>query len=214
VHRPGFYAQRFLDFMAKTVFKKIPSPLKHSPSKRKLQFPTRQRPISTGDNDVGDGFRDISSSNTNRIVKNPYPLNASHNKFRYTSEAVPSLRTVVIRQAASKQSVSIPEKSEIVSLSQIGFQNESENSVTSSCSSATSSGLGSTLRTVTWTPPHSIGTSTPTHTEGTPSITESSESGDITCPTTPIRSRSSTRYSRSSDCSDAGGDNANDVEMH
>jgi hypothetical protein len=65
------------------------------------------------------------------------------------------------------------------SLSQIGFQNESENSVTSSCSSATSSGLGSTLRTVTWTPPHSIGTSTPTHTEGTPSITESSESGDI-----------------------------------
>ncbi|XP_022817178.1 phosphatidylinositol 4-phosphate 5-kinase type-1 alpha isoform X6 [Spodoptera litura] len=58
VHRPSFYAQRFLDFMAKTVFKKIPSldlpeikgnhrkfrtlvtsyiglTLKHSPSKRK-----------------------------------------------------------------------------------------------------------------------------------------------------------------------------------
>ncbi|XP_011056425.1 PREDICTED: uncharacterized protein LOC105147238 [Acromyrmex echinatior] len=56
VHRPGFYAQRFQDFMAKTVFKKIPSldlpeikgnhrkfrnlvtsyiALKHSPSKRK-----------------------------------------------------------------------------------------------------------------------------------------------------------------------------------
>ncbi|XP_074106418.1 phosphatidylinositol 4-phosphate 5-kinase 59B isoform X13 [Cotesia typhae] len=35
VHRPGFYAQRFQDFMAKTVFKKIPSPLKQSPSKRK-----------------------------------------------------------------------------------------------------------------------------------------------------------------------------------
>ncbi|XP_043511085.1 phosphatidylinositol 4-phosphate 5-kinase type-1 gamma isoform X8 [Frieseomelitta varia] len=60
VHRPGFYAQRFQDFMAKTVFKKIPSldlpeikgnhrkfrnlvtsyivfaqTLKHSPSKRK-----------------------------------------------------------------------------------------------------------------------------------------------------------------------------------
>lgn len=25
MHRPGFYAQRFQDFMAKTVFKKIPS---------------------------------------------------------------------------------------------------------------------------------------------------------------------------------------------
>ncbi|XP_046399259.1 phosphatidylinositol 4-phosphate 5-kinase type-1 gamma-like isoform X3 [Ischnura elegans] len=56
VHRPGFYAQRFQDFMAKTVFKKIPSldlpeikgnhrkfrtlvtsyiALKHSPSKRR-----------------------------------------------------------------------------------------------------------------------------------------------------------------------------------
>nr|CAI5842524.1 unnamed protein product [Callosobruchus analis] len=35
VHRPSFYAQRFLKFMSQTVFKKIPSPLKHSPSKRK-----------------------------------------------------------------------------------------------------------------------------------------------------------------------------------
>ncbi|XP_056647073.1 phosphatidylinositol 4-phosphate 5-kinase type-1 alpha isoform X3 [Diorhabda sublineata] len=35
VHRPSFYAQRFQKFMSQTVFKKIPSPLKHSPSKRK-----------------------------------------------------------------------------------------------------------------------------------------------------------------------------------
>merc|ERR1719237_548452 len=34
VHRPGFYAHRFLDFCADRVFKKIPSPLKHSPSRR------------------------------------------------------------------------------------------------------------------------------------------------------------------------------------
>lgn len=44
VHRPSFYAQRFLDFMSKTVFKKIPSSLKHSPSKRKsIAKPTRQQ---------------------------------------------------------------------------------------------------------------------------------------------------------------------------
>jgi hypothetical protein len=43
------------------MFNLIKTALKHSPSKRKLQFPTRQRPISTGDNDVGDGFRDYSS---------------------------------------------------------------------------------------------------------------------------------------------------------
>ncbi|XP_055373566.1 phosphatidylinositol 4-phosphate 5-kinase type-1 beta-like [Condylostylus longicornis] len=35
VCRPSFYAQRFQNFMAKTVFKKIPYPLKQSPSKRK-----------------------------------------------------------------------------------------------------------------------------------------------------------------------------------
>ncbi|KAG1680238.1 Phosphatidylinositol 4-phosphate 5-kinase type-1 alpha [Nymphon striatum] len=45
VHRPSFYAQRFQDFMAKNVFRKIPSPLKHSPSKRKGQV-TRNRPTS------------------------------------------------------------------------------------------------------------------------------------------------------------------------
>ncbi|XP_048002320.1 phosphatidylinositol 4-phosphate 5-kinase type-1 gamma isoform X3 [Leguminivora glycinivorella] len=72
VHRPNFYAQRFLDFMAKTVFKKIPSldlpeikgnhrkfrtlvtsyiglTLKHSPSKRKsISKPVRpQEEIDT-----------------------------------------------------------------------------------------------------------------------------------------------------------------------
>jgi len=35
VHRPGFYAERFMGFMGKCVFKKIPSPLKHSPSKKR-----------------------------------------------------------------------------------------------------------------------------------------------------------------------------------
>ena len=64
-----------------------------------------------------------------------------------------------------------------------GNAENNELSVNSSCaSSLTSSGLGSTLRTVTWTPPHSIGTITPSHTEGTPSLTESSESE---CTSTP-----------------------------
>jgi len=34
VHRPGFYAERFMNFMSSKIFKKIPSSLKHSPSKR------------------------------------------------------------------------------------------------------------------------------------------------------------------------------------
>ncbi|KYN29519.1 hypothetical protein ALC57_01069, partial [Trachymyrmex cornetzi] len=41
---------------------------------------------------------------------------------------------------------------------------------------------------LTWTPPAgSAEGSTPTWTEGTPSFTESSSSGDIGCPTTPIK---------------------------
>lgn len=41
VCRPSFYAQRFQNFMGKTVFKKTPTfPLKHSPSKRKTSTAT------------------------------------------------------------------------------------------------------------------------------------------------------------------------------
>ncbi|KAI2808990.1 Phosphatidylinositol 4-phosphate 5-kinase type-1 beta [Blomia tropicalis] len=54
-----------------------------------------------------------------------------------------------------------------------GSENNEQLTNSSCASSFTSSGIGSTLRTVTWTPPHSIGTATPTHTEGTPSMTES-----------------------------------------
>ncbi|XP_076055987.1 phosphatidylinositol 4-phosphate 5-kinase 59B [Oratosquilla oratoria] len=46
VHRPNFYAQRFQKFMAETVFKKIPSPLKHSPSRRRGPSLKLHRPVS------------------------------------------------------------------------------------------------------------------------------------------------------------------------
>ncbi|XP_026316276.1 phosphatidylinositol 4-phosphate 5-kinase type-1 alpha-like isoform X2 [Hyposmocoma kahamanoa] len=88
VHRPSFYAQRFLDFMAKTVFKKIPSldlpeikgnhrkfrtlvtsyiglTLKHSPSKRKsIAKPSRpQEEIDTsGASSSGIGVKAVSLS--------------------------------------------------------------------------------------------------------------------------------------------------------
>ncbi|XP_072937362.1 uncharacterized protein PIP5K59B isoform X2 [Epargyreus clarus] len=84
VHRPSFYAQRFLDFMGKTVFKKIPSldlpeikgnhrkfrtlvtsyiALKHSPSKRKsIAKPARpQEDIDTsGPKFVGRPIKDYN----------------------------------------------------------------------------------------------------------------------------------------------------------
>ncbi|KAK0162538.1 hypothetical protein PV327_006308 [Microctonus hyperodae] len=45
VHRPGFYAQRFQDFMAKTVFKKIPS-RKYHPNQPLLMNLTSMRTIN------------------------------------------------------------------------------------------------------------------------------------------------------------------------
>jgi len=48
VHNPGFYAQRFQQFMGEKVFRKIPSPLKHSPSRGK-----RQQRRSTGESAAG-----------------------------------------------------------------------------------------------------------------------------------------------------------------
>ncbi|XP_053621701.1 phosphatidylinositol 4-phosphate 5-kinase type-1 alpha-like isoform X10 [Plodia interpunctella] len=88
VHRPSFYAQRFLDFMGKTVFKKIPSldlpeikgnhrkfrtlvtsyiALKHSPSKRKsIAKPARpQDEVETtgaAGSSVGTGAKAVSLS--------------------------------------------------------------------------------------------------------------------------------------------------------
>ncbi|GBM74336.1 Phosphatidylinositol 4-phosphate 5-kinase type-1 alpha [Araneus ventricosus] len=47
VHRPSFYAQRFLHFMSNTVFKKMPSTLKHVPSKRKI---ASVKKVSTSEN--------------------------------------------------------------------------------------------------------------------------------------------------------------------
>ncbi|CAH0716897.1 unnamed protein product, partial [Brenthis ino] len=63
VHRPSFYAQRFLDFMAKTVFKKIPSSLKHSPSKRKsIAKPSRPQEDTdnTGGKVIGRPIKDYN----------------------------------------------------------------------------------------------------------------------------------------------------------
>eukprot|EP00096_Caligus_rogercresseyi_P003637 TRINITY_DN1694_c0_g1_i2.p1 TRINITY_DN1694_c0_g1~~TRINITY_DN1694_c0_g1_i2.p1 ORF type:complete len:659 (+),score=196.08 TRINITY_DN1694_c0_g1_i2:599-2575(+) len=57
VHRPSFYARRFLDFMADKVFKKIPSPLKHSPSKRssKKESIKKERASSSSGGGGGGG---------------------------------------------------------------------------------------------------------------------------------------------------------------
>ncbi|XP_045508089.1 phosphatidylinositol 4-phosphate 5-kinase type-1 alpha isoform X12 [Colias croceus] len=120
VHRPSFYAQRFLDFMGKTVFKKIPSldlpeikgnhrkfrtlvtsyiALKHSPSKRKsIAKPSRpQEEIDTPA---------ASSSGTNAKAVSLTDVTAQITPTSVTSPVSTSAR---VSQAATKTTLSTPD---------------------------------------------------------------------------------------------------------
>ncbi|KAL0267950.1 UNVERIFIED_CONTAM: hypothetical protein PYX00_010072 [Menopon gallinae] len=167
VHRPGFYAQRFQDFMAKTVFKKIPSPLKHSPSKRK----SISRAARPSEPDVELGFANSCSG----IPSCSTPPPAFEDAVR--GDTPPRHRNPHHIRSYREETVSI---------SEVRLDHKSSLSVESS--SSTSGFTTGTSRNLTWTPPASVEGSTPTWTEGTPSFTESSSSGDIGCPTTPIKS--------------------------
>ncbi|XP_035209388.1 putative PIP5K1A and PSMD4-like protein, partial [Stegodyphus dumicola] len=233
VHRPGFYAQRFQDFMGKTVFKKMPSSgqhrkfktmvtsvlaLKHSPSKRKgvsvkqktsvaaepdllrpylPKIPSEAEcpqegvePTAPAPVPFPSTFSEVDSTNISSDLKcNTSWSSRGRQKIRANTDPVPP-RMISLRSssAVGKTSSVTWDKTEVVSLSQVTIQTESTTDCMSETSSSSTSGIGSTLHTVTWTPPHSVEGSTPTHTEGTPSFTESSSSGDAACPTTPVKS--------------------------
>ncbi|XP_050673571.1 phosphatidylinositol 4-phosphate 5-kinase type-1 alpha isoform X7 [Leptidea sinapis] len=118
VHRPSFYAQRFLDFMGKTVFKKIPSldlpeikgnhrkfrtlvtsyiALKHSPSKRKsIAKPGRaQEEMDTAGAASSSGVtaKAVSLSDVSAIITP-------------TSVTTPVSTSAKVTQVASKTTVS------------------------------------------------------------------------------------------------------------
>uniref|UniRef100_A0A1B6KUV2 PIPK domain-containing protein n=1 Tax=Graphocephala atropunctata TaxID=36148 RepID=A0A1B6KUV2_9HEMI len=204
VHRPGFYAERFQGFMAKTVFKKIPSldlpeikgnhrkfrtlvtsyiALKHSPSKRKSISRIR-----TSDNDEGMGG--FVSSFPSCSTPPPAFDEAVRGDFTVESVSNPGGATPLRHRLGPQQAKNY--RDETVSISEIRLESRSENKSSLSVESGSStSGIGSVVtgtgRHLTWTPPASVEGSTPTWTEGTPSFTESSSSGDIGCPTTPVR---------------------------
>ncbi|XP_014468179.1 PREDICTED: phosphatidylinositol 4-phosphate 5-kinase type-1 alpha-like isoform X10 [Dinoponera quadriceps] len=221
VHRPGFYAQRFQDFMAKTVFKKIPSldlpeikgnhrkfrnlvtsyiALKHSPSKRK-SITRPLRPLD-GDFDSTGGtlpstcstppppFDDAVRSNDQTLASGGHlqqggattilasSLTSAHSKQNKV------VHHVTLTKAYHHDTVSISD----VHLESSGSGSGSGGRETKSSLSVESGGSSRGGGGLTWTPPAgSAEGSTPTWTEGTPSFTESSSSGDIGCPTTPIK---------------------------
>ncbi|CAH0551560.1 unnamed protein product [Brassicogethes aeneus] len=305
VHRPSFYAQRFQKFMAETVFKKIPSPLKHSPSKRKslsrpprpheefdnnipvqaqvnfhqqngsktvsptdtipatqkISSPTSHHPTSNHHHHQSSNIYNVpltspppsaggsasypailvgrtggSSSEQNKPkVPPPVPPRGTP-KAKRSATATPELNgkgvapsccstppptfdealehrppTAPPESASSAQArlrmgshgshhshvshhhMSVKSyKDDVVSITDIKLESRAENKSSLSVESG-SSGAGHSSghsRGLAWTPPASVEGSTPTWTEGTPSFTESSSSGDMGCPTTPLRQSS------------------------
>ncbi|GLH13280.1 Phosphatidylinositol 4-phosphate 5-kinase type-1 alpha [Gryllus bimaculatus] len=229
VHRPGFYAQRFQDFMSKTVFKKIPSPLKHSPSKRKsISRPMRSLEMEIADS--GGGYHSplpCSSTpppafedavRTDIVVESapahapstasPSPVPSSGAASGGGGGRAHSGGSALLRglhhtgggHHVAARAYRTDAGAETVSVSDVRLEARAEHHKSSSLSvesSSSTSGFGSSAgggggggggRTLTWTPPASVEGSTPTWTEGTPSFTESSSSGDVGCPTTPVRS--------------------------
>ncbi|XP_072157931.1 phosphatidylinositol 4-phosphate 5-kinase type-1 alpha isoform X8 [Bemisia tabaci] len=193
VHRPGFYAQRFQDFMAKTVFKKIPSPLKHSPSKRKSISRPAVRSVDL------DNEPNASSANNGRgkqgfatgsfpSCSTPPPAfeDAIRGDYVIEKSSGASLATPLRQRLQHRGNIS--KREDYVSISEVQLESRSDYKSVLSVGSGSSSVTGTgSIKNRTWTPPASNEGSTPTWTEGTPSFTESSSSGDIGCPTTPVR---------------------------
>ncbi|XP_018403700.1 PREDICTED: phosphatidylinositol 4-phosphate 5-kinase type-1 alpha-like isoform X9 [Cyphomyrmex costatus] len=243
VHRPGFYAQRFQDFMAKTVFKKIPSldlpeikgnhrkfrnlvtsyiALKHSPSKRKsisrplrplegdfdstavaatggstmhATSPTKaggtlpstcstppppfDDAVRSNDQTLASGGHLQQGSATPILTSNLFSTHSKQNKVVHHVTLTKTYHDTVRKRRIISD---VHLESSGSGSGSGGRETKSSLSVESGGSSSRGGGG------LTWTPPAgSAEGSTPTWTEGTPSFTESSSSGDIGCPTTPIK---------------------------
>lgn len=185
VHRPGFYAQRFQDFMAKRVFKKIPSPLKHSPSKRK-GAPGRTRQVSANEQDVIKEETEADTSPGSKDQGSDVPASEKNSVFKFSDGDTAAMmrEALSLHPAGTERSKS---NSEHVPKSVVLRSPATVVTIRASETISVSSLGPSSKRNPMWTPPHSVEGSTPTHTEGTPSFTESSSSGDIACPTTPLK---------------------------
>ncbi|XP_055321439.1 phosphatidylinositol 4-phosphate 5-kinase type-1 alpha-like isoform X23 [Sitodiplosis mosellana] len=197
VCRPSFYAQRFQDFMANTVFKKIPSPLKHSPSKRKSLSKAAQRSTENESEThpvAGTSHHHHHHHATSSISKpgtapsccsTPPPAfddisegSSSHHRHsddrgndRRFQMSGSTTRSTTYREDTVSFGTLTRSTYSSFSISEIRL--DPHLAVGDSGSQYGSRGA------LAWTPPTSNEGSTPTWTEGTPSFTESSSSGDM-----------------------------------
>ncbi|XP_065166794.1 phosphatidylinositol 4-phosphate 5-kinase type-1 alpha isoform X12 [Atheta coriaria] len=228
VHRPSFYANRFQNFMAEKVFKKIPSldlpevkgnhrkfrtlvtsyiALKHSPSKRKslsrplrgahdeLDNNTSTQVISSQQNGSKTGVVPSCCSTPpptfDEVLEQRAAAGVTGSAHDGMCPTPPPSRA---RVATHTSHVTVRNyREDAVSITDIRLESRAENKSSLSVESGSSgAGHSSHSRGLAWTPPASVEGSTPTWTEGTPSFTESSSSGDMGCPSTPLRQGSTT----------------------
>uniref|UniRef100_A0AAR5NXJ8 PIPK domain-containing protein n=1 Tax=Dendroctonus ponderosae TaxID=77166 RepID=A0AAR5NXJ8_DENPD len=175
--------------------------LKHSPSKRKsLSKPLRHEELlentlvcagvvpsccSTPPPTYSEGFDRSDAGSTIGSVSGHASLargsrhhtghhhSSHHHVKHYKDDSVSYVSSItdikLVSRAETKSSLSV------------------ESGGSSTAGGHSSSGGHSSRTGLAWTPPTSVEGSTPTWTEGTPSFTESSSSGDMGCPTTPLR---------------------------
>ncbi|XP_049818237.1 phosphatidylinositol 4-phosphate 5-kinase type-1 alpha isoform X16 [Aethina tumida] len=207
VHRPSFYAERFLKFMAEKVFKKIPSRV--APSCCSTPPPTfdealeeqHRRPSGGSGAAAAGPHHHQETAGASAVTTQSRTRTASHGSHH--SHHSTSHHHVAVRSY----------KDDAISITDIKLESRAENKSSLSVESGSSGGAGhssSHSRGLAWTPPASVEGSTPTWTEGTPSFTESSSSGDMVenvraakepvrpagCPTTPLRQGSNSSSSK------------------
>ncbi|CAH1715162.1 unnamed protein product [Chironomus riparius] len=207
VHRPSFYAQRFQDFMAKTVFRKIPSldlpeikgqhrkfrtlvtsyiALKHSPSKRKsLSKVAHQRSTeSEADSHAASSSHNQPHSSSSKAGSAPSCSSTPPPAFDDISEhGVYNNQTKNLSndyRSSSDKRLNSPRSTSYREDSVSISDIRLETQLAKDSTSSNNSNYGS-RGALAWTPPTSMEGSTPTWTEGTPSFTESSssENGEI-----------------------------------
>jgi len=162
VHRPGFYAERFMNFMSSKIFKKIPSSLKHSPSKKNKSVKTKVSSSgpSSGQDKGGQPPSQEGVSGCSTVPPDVVP-DGGHGVWSSNSE--------------------------VASISDIRLEPRHYTPDHMSTNS-----LGTPSRVLS---SQSGRTHTPTWTEGTPSYTESTYSGDAAFPSTPVRSLTASKDS-------------------
>lgn len=168
VHRPSFYCSRFQDFMSKRVFKKLPTPIKHSPSKRK--------PVSSRRHTTSEGEPELSK---NRAYSDDQPMTGTTGR---RPDLVPENSTPPPTFAEALATRSLPGQ-QSPNTSRISYTSRTSEGDNRRLDYSSSGKFTVTYQEVTSqipaSPNLSLSESTPTHTdftEGTPSYTPSTPS--------------------------------------